>query len=81
MLWLTPLKHDSKGWPEFATTADVRGRVKDFQAFAFFPSTLIYDGGGGNVPFWKKKKRKCLKLSPVCPCHSPESRLSNPRPL
>lgn len=81
MLLLTPLKNDSKDWPEFATTADVRGRVKDFQAFAFFPSTLIYDGGGGNVPFWKKKKRKCLKLSPVCPCHSPESRLSNPRPL
>lgn len=80
MLLLTPLKNDSKDWPEFATTADVRGRVKDFQAFAFFPSTLIYDGGR-ECAFLEEEKRKCLKLSPVCPCHSPESRLSNPRPL
>lgn len=37
--------------------------------------------GEGNVPFWKKKKRKYLKLSPVCPYHSPESWLSNTCPL
>lgn len=67
MLWLTPLKHDSKGWPEFATTADVRGRIKDFQAFAFFSSTLIYDGGGRECAFLEEEKKKIPKVVSCLP--------------
>lgn len=84
-LLLTLLKNNSKGWPEFTTTAGVvRGRKEHFQAFAFFLNTLIYDSWGGNVPFGGKKKGEervtegeYLKLSPVCPYHSHKSQVSH----